>query len=67
MGETKRQESAATMNPEMEAQRLYSRNEKVRNYWKKKYSALGKAKKSNLRKQVADKRLRIGGRFVTKE
>ena len=55
------------MNSEMETQRLDSRNEKVRNYWKKKYSALGKAKKSNLRKQVADKRLRIGGRFVTKE
>ena len=39
---------------------------KIRNYWTKKYNPQRRFAKSNLRKQVADKRLRIGGRFVTK-
>ena len=44
------------------------RREKVRNYFAKKRGKQGLKKFSyKCRKQVADKRLRIKGRFVTKE
>ena len=40
---------------------------KVRNFWKKKYSKKTKKVEYKYRKEVAKKRLRIEGKFVTKE
>lgn len=44
------------------------RLEKVRKYWRKKYNKANTSKYHYIcRQQVAEKRLRIKGRFVTKE
>ena len=39
---------------------------KILNFWKKKHTRKNKRHVYKLRKQVAERRLRIGGRFVTK-
>ena len=52
------------IGPITEAQRL----QKVRRYWKKKFTKNSKQRFTyKCRQQVAEKRLRIKGRFVTKE
>ena len=43
------------------------RLEKVRNFWKKKFTRRSTKFRWNGRREVSIKRLRIGGRFVTKE
>mmetsp|Transcript_25018 Transcript_25018/g.31282 ORF Transcript_25018/g.31282 Transcript_25018/m.31282 type:complete len:112 (-) Transcript_25018:801-1136(-) len=52
------------IGPITEGQRL----EKIRKYWRKKYNKANTQKYCyTCRQQVAEKRLRIKGRFVTKE
>ena len=57
-------ESVQYVGPLTVNQRL----EKVRKYWRKKYNKANTSKYHYIcRQQVAEKRLRIKGRFVTKE